>query len=318
MSCVIFEETTYTLADGESVLDALLRAGKEIPNGCRAGACQSCLMVSDDQIPTTAQQGLNESQKQLGYFLSCQCKPNDVISVKKPDNIAKTPAVVIDKAPYNDSVIKVTLKSDIQFKPGQYFTLWKDDKIARSYSTASLCDHSQSIDFHIKKIDNGIFSSWLDEQVIQGDQINIQGPLGQCFYNCTDSEQPILMAAIGTGLAPIIGILKDALTQDHTGPIDLLVGARTATNFYYEKELKEIAQQHNNVSVHWVAQSAEKSAYLQADIYEYSKALHPSTQGYKIYLCGAESFVKKMKKQCFLSGASMSDIHADAFVAFGG
>ena len=314
MSTIEFEDKSYPVKEGHSVLDTLLDAGEDIPNGCRAGACQSCLMISEEEVPATAQVGLNESQKQLGYFLSCQCKPASPIRVRKPGGSLKSPALVLNKSMLNDKVLRLTLKSEISFRPGQYFTLWKNESTARSYSAASLCNEDNAIEFHIKKIDQGAFSHWASTDLKDGDQISIQGPLGQCFYNCTDLEQPILMASIGTGLAPIYGILKEALNKRHQGKIDLLIGAKQAKDFYLQDELALLEGKHQNLNIHWIAQDFENS---EGDIYRYCKTQFPDLKGYKLYLCGAESFVKKMKKQGFLGGANMGDIHADPFVAFG-
>ena len=55
--------------DDESVLNALLREGVDIPYGCQTGVCQSCIMKTEHSVvPRDAQKGLREVQKQQGYF----------------------------------------------------------------------------------------------------------------------------------------------------------------------------------------------------------------------------------------------------------
>jgi ferredoxin-NADP reductase len=53
----------------------------------------------------------------------------------------------------------------------------------------------------------------------------------------------------------------------------------------------------------------------QADVYAYCKEAFPDLAGWRIYLCGADSFVRKMRKHSFLAGAKMADISADSFIA---
>jgi CDP-4-dehydro-6-deoxyglucose reductase len=74
MAKLFFDGVPVPVKPGESVLDALLRAGYEVPYGCKSGACQSCMLqAKPDELPAHCQPGLADSLKQLGYFLSCSC-----------------------------------------------------------------------------------------------------------------------------------------------------------------------------------------------------------------------------------------------------
>src|SRR5690606_36339525 len=78
-----FGDQTVPVDAGESVLDSFLRNGIDLPYGCRGGACQSCMLVAEEgEIPPAAQVGLKTTQKQLGYFLSCQCIPQSPLQVR--------------------------------------------------------------------------------------------------------------------------------------------------------------------------------------------------------------------------------------------
>lgn len=318
MTVIEFQGEPVTLTEGESVLDGLLRQGHQIPHGCRAGVCQSCVVeASEGDNVSSAQAGLSDNQVRLNQFLSCQCIPRESLSVNLVDiNDQKTSAQVVDKSWLSESVIRLRLKTNLSYFPGQYVTLWKDENIARSYSLASI-DPDGFLEFHIRRYPGGVFSSWVADSLSVGDTLYLQGPMGKCFYSAEPS-QPLLLAAIGTGLAPIYGILRDALSQFHNGPITLVVGAKDMSGLYLIDELMEIARRHDNVSIHVVAQQeAGVEAPVQVgDIYPYVKGLLPDMNGYRVYLCGAESFVTKMRKQCFLAGAGMSAISADVFLHF--
>jgi NAD(P)H-flavin reductase len=192
--------------------------------------------------------------------------------------------------------------------------------LARSYSLASLPNDDQSFDLHIRQYPNGQFSSWVTNDVAIGDTIGVQGPLGQCIYTpCID--QPMLLAAIGTGLAPIWGVLQDACKQGHTAPIDVVVAAKYTEDFYFLDQLQGVAQQHANISLHLVCLHDDAQCHemeiVRGDIYQYCAQHFSTLAGYKVFLCGAQTFVTKLRKQCFLSGASMADIAADSFIPFG-
>ena len=328
MPQVYYADSEISLNEDETVLGGLLRHGHAIPNGCQAGACQSCLMIADDDVPARSQVGLTDAQKEMGYFLSCCCTPTEDISVKlDPEASQKISATTIDKTALNHKVYRLQLDAELDYKAGQFITLSKDENLSRSYSLASVPGLDHFIELHIKHIDDGEFSSWIADELASGHELHIQGPKGLCFYTAKDKDQPLFLSGLGTGLAPLYGIVRDALNQGHTGPINMIIGSRTNDGLYLIDELMTLADTHDNLRVTLVTQESsqdnskekpqESSLIQQADIYALSKELIPDMKGYRVFLCGADSFVKKMKRQCFMAGANMPDISADPFLPTG-
>lgn len=86
MTQLKYKDDLFTVSAGSTVLDTLLEHGHEIPNNCRAGACQSCLMqVTKGQVPEQAQKGLKDSHKAKGLFLACCCEPEEDINIQIAD-----------------------------------------------------------------------------------------------------------------------------------------------------------------------------------------------------------------------------------------
>lgn len=318
-----------SIESGESVLDALLREGISVPYGCKSGICQTCILQEkNNKAPESAQRGLRPQQIDQGLFLSCCCIPNegetlDVCHADLSGQIHTTR--VIEKTALNANVFRLRIEKFTDYHAGQFFTLWKDQHTARSYSAASVSAIDDFIEFHIKRIEGGAFSDWAWQSLSPGDSLLVQGPLGSCYYSDNDSsERPIFLSGIGTGLAPLIGVLRDTLHQGHRGKITLVLGNNNEQGFYLNEALTELHKQHTNLSVHLIAQtkgdlplSNDMPSTIQyADIYHFSKESIGDFSNHKIFLCGAPSFVQKMKKLCFINGAKMSDIHADAFLPF--
>jgi len=316
------EVDTIALEQNESVLDGLLRAGHDIAFGCRAGVCQSCIMqTSSESVPAVAQVGLKDSQKTLGYFLPCVCQPTEKMDVSKLVLAStKVSARVLEKKYLNAEVLCLRLEKKFDYKPGQYCTLWKGTELGRCYSIASHNVEDDFIEFHIRKIENGEFSQWAFDSLEIGESVDVQGPLGTCFYTKSESAQPLLLAGIGTGLAPLYGILKDALFQGHNATINLFVGAKDAQNFYLLEELLALEKKFKQLNVHLVAQNTQnfesELTTVEDDIYSYTESIIKDFKGQQVFLCGAQTFVHKMKRMSFLGGANMSDILADVFLAF--
>ena len=329
---VTFENDTIALAEGESLLDGLTRTGHGIPSGCRVGVCQACMVVMSKGEPSSVcQKGLSAPQKALSYVLSCQCKPDRPVTISRLSAASQqTQGRILAKDWLNESVLRLRVKADLDYRAGQYVTLWQGEELARSYSLASVPSEDDFLEFHIKHVPGGACSPALCNELQAGDTIGIQGPLGQCFYTARP-DQPLLLVGIGVGLAPLMGILKDALYKGHSGPIALIVGAAKASSFYLQQTLGDLAKDYEQLTVQFIAHSVDRvidqpaeesidqlnsSTALEGDLYSFCRNNYPDLKGYRVFLCGAESFVTKMRKQCFISGAGMSDISADAFISF--
>ncbi len=320
---VHYGEQAISVEQGESVLDALLRQGVPAKHSCRAGLCQACLMrCNEGEIPPSAQRGLSSGQQAMNYFMACQCHPVATMQVSEVDaeSISEA-AVVLSREWLGPSILQLKLQTRLDWRAGQYVTLWRDDTIGRSYSIASLPEDG-AMECHIKVLADGQFSQWAAASLEVGDEVQVQGPMGLCFYQ-GQPTQPLLLAAIGTGLAPILGILRDALQSDHQAAIDLVIGAKHQQDFYLVQELESLSDRHESLSIHWLSLDMDESQALHpdgggsgeiGDIYTFIKERFSSLSGYAIYLCGADSFVRKLKKQCFLQGAAMRDIQSDSFI----
>lgn len=312
---------TVSLESGETVLSGLLRSGVDIPYGCRTGVCQSCMMkCQDSEIPIEAQQGLSEAQKQQGYFLSCCAKPNAPMIVGFSNLFKKETTTVIDKTMLSDDIVRLRVKKVISYRPGQYMTLWKDKDTARTYSLASHPTSDDYIEFHVRVYPEGVFSPWARDTLAVGDQLELQGPIGNCFYTKENKSQTLFLSGIGTGLAPLYGIARDALLCGHIGRIIVLIGSRIKQGIYYQQELKHLQEKYPQLEVKFSVADLDSEAMASqgyaSNIYTTAKILLPDMSGVRVFLCGAESFVKKMRKQTFLAGANMGDISSDTFLCF--
>lgn len=313
---------TYPTSPKTSLLDTLLDNGQNAPYSCCAGVCQCCMMKCDtpDQLPVRSQQGLSAAEVELGYFLPCICHPSNslkVSSIAKPNTLNSS--TVIEKNWLSASVIQLRLESNMSFKSGQFCNLLKSEHVGRAYSIAST-PSDPYLEFHIKHVEDGQLSNWIAHELEAGQEIGIQGPYGECIYIESNNfkEKPMLLSGIGTGLAPLLSILKTAVSQKHTAPIDLVLGAKHADNFYLQDTLREIEQNLPSVNIHWIIKEASApgddiDTYAIGDIYDYIETTFKDLSAHHIYLCGAPSFVHKMKKACMSSQAAIGSIYSDIF-----
>ncbi|HYI95092.1 MAG TPA: 2Fe-2S iron-sulfur cluster-binding protein [Bryobacteraceae bacterium] len=317
MPTIEFDGRKYHLAEQESVLDALLRNGIQAAHSCKAGSCGSCLMqATQGPVPIRAQAGLKDSWKTQGYFLSCVCRPEGDLSIGKVGADAQLGATITLLELLSPDVLRVRLRCDgrIDFRAGQYVTIVQEGGLARSYSIANLPDEGE-LELHVRKIAGGRMSGWLHKGAVVGDRVSVLGPSGECFYVPGTPDQPLLLAGTGTGLAPLYGILRDALRQGHRGPIHVFHGALHTGGLYLVDELRRLASLHSHVEYTPAVLNGEESdAVAVGSIDQVVLKRFPKLSGWRGYVCGDPTLVQMLKKKLFLCGMSSRDIYADAFV----
>jgi ferredoxin-NADP reductase len=317
MPNVNFEGRLYSLAENETVLDALLRHGVTAAHSCKAGACHACLLrASAGTIPATAQAGLKDSWKSQGYFLPCICRPQTDLTIAAVGSDARVGATITHLRRLSPTVLHVRLECDspIHHRAGQYITLVRGDGLARSYSVASSHRHPH-LDLHVRRIPVGRMSGWLHDQAQPGHRLSVIGPSGDCFYIPGNEDQPLLLIGTGTGLAPLYGILQDSLHHGHRGPIHLFHGAVTSNDLYICDELAQTAARHSNVTYQPVVLQGPALDGIVVDSIDRAvlRAL-PNLKGWRTYICGDPDLVQSLRKKVFLAGAASREIFFDAFV----
>jgi NAD(P)H-flavin reductase len=260
-------------------------------------------------VPAAAQQGLKDSWKAQGYFLPCVCVPDSDLTLATVGDEARTGAVIAALEPLSTSVMRVRLHCDrpLDFRPGQYCSVMRDDGLARSYSIASLPSEGD-LELHVRRVENGRMSGWLHEGAHVGDRVTVQGPSGECFYVPGQAEQSLLLVGTGTGLAPLWGILRDALRSGHRGPIHLFHGAVRREGLYLVQEIQKLIAGHPQVT-YTPAVLDEEGPVDQVLL-----SRLPKLAGWRAYVCGDPGLVRTLKKKIFLAGAASKEIFADAFL----
>jgi len=317
MTKVTLEGSTFELGPGETVLNGLLRNGVHVTSSCRVGACQTCLMrATQGAVPAASQYGLKDTMKARGYFLACVCRPEEDLELKGAGADIQVSASVVGLDKLSPTVVRVRLKTEraFDYRPGQYAVILRNDGLARSYSLASL-PSEDALEMHVRKVPQGRMSSWLFDEAKVGDAVVLQGPSGECFYVAGQPEQPLLLAGTGTGLAPLYGVLRDALLQGHTGPIWLFHGAIEPSGLYLVSELRAIAEAHANVQyIPCVLRGEEAGEVRVGPLDQVLFKDLPKLKGFRSFVCGDPALVTALKKKIFLAGAPLREIYADAFL----
>ncbi|MGY6277489.1 2Fe-2S iron-sulfur cluster-binding protein [Methylomonas sp. MgM2] len=303
---------------GESLLDSLLRERVDIPHACREGACQSCMVRSlEGPPPVAAQKGLKDVLQHQNYFLACLCLPHEDMTISIGSAASSfTDATVVSKELLNPEILMLTIElaEPMDYYAGQFVNLRRADGLTRSYSIANNRIHAHTLSFHIRRLAGGQFSEWAHQELEVGDRIEVSDPQGSCYYLPSNPEQNILLIGTGSGLAPLAGIIEEALHHGHGGEIHLYHGSREMDGLYWIDEMRKLERQYSNFHYTPCVSSGETpSGIAPGRANKIALAELSNLRDWRVYLCGHPGMVQQTKRDAFLKGASFQNIYSDAF-----
>lgn len=111
----------------------------------------------------------------------------------------------------------------------------------RSYSIASPPERIGEIDLTIELVEGGEVSAFMHERVIPGDRLEMRGPIGGYFIWEAATGGPLLLIAGGSGVVPLMSMLRHRAATSSTAPVRLLCSSRTYDDVIYRDELDPLA-----------------------------------------------------------------------------
>lgn len=321
---VQFEGDSIELAPEETVLQGIERHGLTLPAYCRRGVCRGCMVKAKrGAVPAAAQRGLKESHRQQGLFLACQCLPTEALEIERCGGGEPHASRIERVERLSAGVLRAFLSAPagLAHQAGQFVHLERPaDGLRRAYSIASL--PGSAIELHVALQPGGAMSTWLESAV--GEAVLLRGPFGECHYLAGEQDRPLCLAGSGTGLAPLLGIVRAALAAGHRGPIRLYHGSVRRSGLYLWDEVSALQQAHPNLRVtgsvldgNELEVSTAGSAIRFQPLAAAIAADGPPRAQERVFLCGNAELVRALQKTFYLSGVPLSQIHADAFVAPG-
>ena len=241
--------------EDETVLDAAFREGYSLVHGCREGQCSACkcyLLEGEVSLKPYSTFALSDTEESQGYTLLCRALPDDDLVVEllhfDPDDYRLA-------HPIRDGRAEVTaveaLTHDITraraararagglrvHGRGSTSTSWvpgSDGAERRSFSMANLCDGR--IELIIKRYTGGRFSGLLEEGAIApGDELGFTGPYGAMRLKASD--RAVLLAAGGSGMAPVLSLLRQLADEGSERRVRFVYGARTQADLFWLDEV---------------------------------------------------------------------------------
>ncbi|MFR9802051.1 2Fe-2S iron-sulfur cluster-binding protein [Pseudonocardia sp. RS010] len=320
----------FAVREDEDILTAALHSGVNLRYGCRHGNCSSCkhwLVDGDVDDSAASVYAIPRSEREDGAILLCCtfAQTDLVIEIDQHEGMEELPpmeppaprqATVLGVRGLTPALVELRVEVDepVRFHAGQYVEIAvAGTGERRSYSLLNPPGSGRELVFCIKRIPGGVFDGYL-EGFESGTRLDLEAPFGTMFLR--DTGRPVVAAAIGSGIAPILSILTDAADRGVDVPIRFYYGARTAADLVYRDEIAALSARLPGFSfVPCLSQGgAEDVPGARAGRLTRSIAQDiPDASTFDAYLCGAPEMCDAVGRLLEAKGLPEARIHADKF-----
>jgi ferredoxin-NADP reductase len=211
-------------------------------------------------------------------------------------------------------------------RPGQHvdIRLTAEDgyQAQRSYSIASAPGADARIELTIERVQGGEVSPFLHDEVVVGDRFEVRGPIGGYFVWDGGSADPLLLVAGGSGVVPLMAIVRHRAAVGSSAPCTLLFSSRTPADIIYRAELESLAARNDGLRVvhtltreqpaGWTGYSRRIDGQMLEDV------LGMAGESASVFVCGPTPLVEVAATSLVGLGLPPSRVRTERFGPSGG
>lgn len=316
---------SFECGPAQTILDAALAAGYWLPHSCRAGSCNSCHLPLQEGSVRHAAPPVDGTAVPEGECRTCQAYALCNLTLEAPSvpkaagqRIVTTGAKVVEvERPSHDVVViklQVPAQSGFAFQAGQYASVLMKDGARRSYSMANAPNNEGVVEWHVRRMEGGRFSTHAYDKLKAGGMLRIEGPFGTFLLQPGDA--PVVLLASGTGYAPIASLLKTHGSELACRGAVLYWGGRTWADLYAVDSIENWEAEYPGIHLvpvlseagpEWAGRTGFVHAAVLADL--------PDLSGHEVYACGNPLMIDAARASFTAeAGLPPERFFADAFV----
>jgi CDP-4-dehydro-6-deoxyglucose reductase len=323
---------SFSVAPDQSLLDAALGASLNLPHSCKSGNCGSCrarLLQGEIHYPNGPPLGLSDTEVADGIVLLCQARARSDLSIETyavttPEQalIKRLPARIERALPLSHDVMGLSVRlpaaETFRFEAGQYIDIMLSGGRRRSFSIASPPHDARLLELHVRRVAGGEFSERLFDEDSQKALLTIEGPLGQFVYR--PGVAPMLLVGGGTGIAPLLSILRHVIENGIERDITLYWGVRSERDLYAHTALENLAQRHPAEGrparlCYMPVLSEPSSGWLGSRGFVHEAVLKDidDLEKYDVYAAGPPAMITAVRSEFGRRGVAASRLFFDSF-----
>jgi phenol hydroxylase P5 protein len=328
---------TLEVEEGQTILDAALRAGIYLPHACCHGLCATCkVSVTDGEIDhgEASNFALMDYEREEGLCLACCATlQSDVViaaEIAADDDARNLPVRdfpgTVSRIEALTPTIKgvwITLDKPMDFQAGQYINLALPDGTgSRAFSLANAPQQAGEVELNIRHVPGGHATTWVHQQMKVGDRVKLAGPYGRFFVR-KSANVPSLFLAGGSGLSSPKSMILDLLADQANGgaslPITLVYGARNRVELYDHDLFTALAARHPHFTyVPALSDEPADSGWtgFRGFVHDAAKAHFDNDfRGRKAYLCGPPIMIDACITTLMQGRLFERDIYTEKFIS---
>ncbi|TVR00842.1 MAG: oxidoreductase [Desulfovibrionales bacterium] len=321
---------TLVVNGGSTLLSSLANNDIFIPSACGGrGSCAYCKvqvfegggMIGPVEEPYLSPEDIKENVR-----LSCQVKVRQDIKLAIPEELflaKRFRGKLLHKRNLTYDIVELRIAliepESIEFVAGQYIQLESPeyagrDAVMRAYSISSVPSDDRHVEVIIRKVPEGICTTWVFEHLKENQEVFLSGPFGE--FQLTDTKAPAVFLAGGSGMAPIWSILREMRERGDNRKAFYFFSGRNQDDLFFTKELFALEKELPNfkyvpcltredANSNWQGERGRIPAVLPKYI--------PDAKPFEAYLCGSSSLIDACVDALRQHGIQEPNIYYDKF-----
>jgi CDP-4-dehydro-6-deoxyglucose reductase len=324
------------------LLDAAQHAALNLPHSCRSGNCGACkarLLRGEIHYPGGRPLGLSDAEMAEGMILLCKAQARTdlqveifelhsagaVIRKRLPCRIERAIALSHDVM---GLYLRLPLAEEFVFQAGQYIDILLPGGRRRSFSIASPPHDARPLELHVRHVPGGEFTGKLFHDARLRDDmhsavLDIEGPLGTFNYRPHAGESPpMLLIGGGTGIAPLLSIVRHVIENRIPRNMRLFWGVRSEQDLYANERLQALVRAAGSAAgsasgslsyVPVLSEAAPAWRGLTGWVHEAAFDGVVDLGALEVYAAGPPGMIAAIQQEYAARGCSMQRLYVDSF-----
>jgi CDP-4-dehydro-6-deoxyglucose reductase len=320
---------SFSAAADQALLEAASDAALNLPHSCKGGNCGACkarLMSGEIDYPNGKPLGLSDAEIADGLILLCQARARSDLSietfeVRTADSATtkRLPCRIERAVPLSHDVmglfLRLPIAEDFTFAAGQYIDILLPGGRRRSFSIASPPHDARPLELHVRHIAGGEFSERLFHQDMRSALLSIEGPLGRFTYrpHLVDAPRMLLIGG-GTGIAPLLSILRDLIENGTERDLQLFWGVRTEQDLYARATLDQLSGRAASFTyVPVLSEAAPDWHGAIGWVHEVALKDIEDLEAIEVYAAGPPAMIAAIQHEYAARGSAQTRLYYDSF-----
>lgn len=323
------------------LLDAAQHAALNLPHSCKTGNCGACrarLLHGEIHYPGGRPLGLSDAEIAEGMILLCKVQARtdlqlETFELQTADTATRKrlPCRIERSVALSHDVmglfLRLPIAEEFVFEAGQYVDILLPGGRRRSFSMASPPHDARPLELHIRRVPGGEFTDRLFQRDIGSSLLDIEGPLGNFTYRPSDGDAPpMLLIGGGTGIAPLLSILRHVIENGIQRHMRLFWGVRSEQDLYASARLQALSRAAAAASDGVAATSAGSLSYvpvlseatpawrgLTGWVHEVAFKGVADLEAVEVYAAGPPAMIAAIQREYAARGSATHRLYFDSF-----